>query len=256
MATHRPISITAIRNCPAHEPVTDVHTSFRRKPDFVFTVSFMKNTLSLAHGARRFFLTLALLGMTVLGAAHAAEESADAFIKRMSSETLDTIKADKALRNGDVNKIIQLVDSKVMPNVNFKRMTALATGPAWRKATPEQQKRLQDEFKLLLVRTYSGALSQVSDQSVVVKPLRPGQDDKNLVVNTEVRGKGDPIQLDYRLEKTPGEGAGWMIFDLNVLGVWLIENYRTQFTKEINAGGIDALIQSLADRNKANAQKS
>lgn len=216
----------------------------------------MKNTLSLAHGARRFFLVLVGLGLAALGSAQAADEAADVFIKRMSTETLDTIKSDRALRNGDVNKIIALVDSKVMPNVNFRRMTALATGPAWRKATPEQQKRLQEEFKLLLVRTYSGALSQVSDQSVVVKPVRPGQDDKNLVVNTEVRGKGDPIQLDYRLEKTPGEGSGWMIFDLNVLGVWLIENYRTQFTKEINAGGIDALINSLAERNKANAQKS
>ena len=171
----------------------------------------------------------------------------------MATETLDTVKADKGLRNGDVSKIMQLVDNKLMPHVNFRRMTALATGPAWRKATPEQQKRLQDEFKTLLVRTYSGALSQVSDQTIVVKPLRPGQDDKNLVVNTEVRGKGDPIELDYRLEKTPGEGAGWMIFDLNVLGVWLIENYRTQFTKEINAGGIDALVNSLAERNKANA---
>ena len=186
----------------------------------------------------------------------AAEESPDAFIKRITTDTLDTLKADKNLRNGDVGKIIQLVDSKLMPHVNFRRMTALATGPAWRKATPEQQARLQEEFKLLLVRTYAGALSQVSDQTVVVKPLRPGQDDKNLVVNTEVRGKGDPIQLDYRLEKTPGEGAGWMVFDLNVLGVWLIENYRTQFSKEINAGGIDALISSLAERNKANARKS
>jgi phospholipid transport system substrate-binding protein len=160
------------------------------------------------------------------------------------------------LRNGDVAKIIQLVDVKLMPHVNFRRMTALATGPAWRKATPDQQKRLQEEFKILLVRTYAGALSQVSDQVVVVKPLRAGQEDKNLVVNTEVRGKGDPIQLDYRLEKTPGEGAGWMIFDLNVLGVWLIENYRTQFTKEINTGGIDALIASLAARNKSNAKAS
>jgi len=216
----------------------------------------MKNTLSLAIWPRRFLLTLALVGMTGLGVAHAAEESADAFIKRMSTETLDTIKADKALRNGDVNKIIQLVDTKVMPNVNFKRMTALATGPAWRKATPEQQKRLQDEFKLLLVRTYSGALSQVSDQSVVVKPLRPGQDDKNLVVNTEVRGKGDPIQLDYRLEKTPGQGAGWRIYNLNVLGVWLVETYRSQFAQEINAKGIDGLIDSLAARNKSNSKKS
>ena len=185
--------------------------------------------------------------------AQASEEAADVFIKRITTETLDLVKADRTLRNGDPAKIMQLVDSKLMPHVNFRRMTALATGPAWRKATPEQQKRLQDEFKTLLVRTYSGALSQVSDQTVFVKPLRPGQDDKNLVVNTEVRGKGDPIQLDYRLEKTPGEGAGWLIYDLNVLGVWLIENYRTQFTKEVNAGGVDGLINSLTERNKANA---
>jgi len=190
------------------------------------------------------------LGMPL---AQASEEAADVFIKRITTETLDLVKADKTLRNGDPAKIMQLVDARLMPHVNFRRMTALATGPAWRKATPEQQKRLQDEFKTLLVRTYSGALSQVSDQTVFVKPLRPGQDDKNLVVNTEVRGKGDPIQLDYRLEKTPGEGAGWLIYDLNVLGVWLIENYRTQFTKEVNAGGVDGLINSLSERNKANA---
>jgi phospholipid transport system substrate-binding protein len=206
---------------------------------------------------RRWMATGALLvSLGFAGLAQASDEQPDAFIKRITTDTLDTLKADKTLRNGDVGKIVQLVDSKLMPHVNFRRMTALATGPAWRKATPEQQGRLQEEFKLLLVRTYAGALSQVSDQTVVVKPLRAGQDDKNLVVNTEVRGKGDPIQLDYRLEKTPGEGAGWMVFDLNVLGVWLIENYRTQFSKEINAGGIDALIASLAERNKANARKS
>ena len=208
-------------------------------------------TLTPSFWSRRHWLALGLA--LALPLAHAADEAPDAFIKRVATETLDTVKADKGLRNGDVSKIMQLVDNKLMPHVNFRRMTALATGPAWRKATPEQQKRLQDEFKTLLVRTYSGALSQVSDQTIVVKPLRPGQDDKNLVVNTEVRGKGDPIELDYRLEKTPGEGAGWMIFDLNVLGVWLIENYRTQFTKEISAGGIDGLIGSLAERNKSNA---
>ena len=204
---------------------------------------------------RRSLLQALVLSVVGLGMplAQASEEAADVFIKRITTETLDLVKADKTLRNGDPAKIMQLVDSKLMPHVNFRRMTALATGPAWRKATPEQQKRLQDEFKTLLVRTYSGALSQVSDQTVFVKPLRPGQDDKNLVVNTEVRGKGDPIQLDYRLEKTPGEGAGWLIYDLNVLGVWLIENYRTQFTKEVNAGGVDGLINSLSERNKANA---
>jgi phospholipid transport system substrate-binding protein len=206
---------------------------------------------------RHWLAALALAGLSGLPAlAVAADEAPEAFIQRISKETLDTIKADKALRAGDVTKIMQLVDNKLMPHVNFRRMTALATGPAWRKATPEQQKRLQEEFKILLVRTYAGALSQISDQVVVVKPLRAGQEDKNLVVNTEVRGKGDPIQLDYRLEKTPGQGAGWLIFDLNVLGVWLIENYRNQFTKEINAGGIDALIANLAARNKSNAKTS
>jgi phospholipid transport system substrate-binding protein len=195
-----------------------------------------------------------LLGVS--GLSMAADEAPEALIQRITNETLNAIKADKALRSGDIGKVMQLVDTQLMPHVNFRRMTALATGPAWRKATPEQQKRLQEEFKILLVRTYSGALSQITDQVVVVKPLRAGQEDKNLVVNTEVRGKADPIQLDYRLEKTPGQGAGWMIFDLNVLGVWLIENYRNQFTKEINAGGIDALIASLAARNKSNSKAS
>ncbi|WP_396428640.1 phospholipid-binding protein MlaC [Limnohabitans sp.] len=194
----------------------------------------------------------ALVGMP--GPAWSSEEAPDAFIARITNETLNTIKSDKALRSGDIQKIMQLVDSQLMPHVNFRRMTALATGPAWRSASPEQQKRLQDEFKTLLVRTYAGALSQITDQVVVVKPLRRGQDEKNLVVNTEVRGKGDPIQLDYRLEKTPGQGSGWMIFDLNVVGIWLVETYRNQFTKEINAAGIDALIASLVARNKINAK--
>lgn len=216
----------------------------------------MKKTISMPVTRRHLLAMASAAFLFNVGSALAADEAPDAFIKRITTETLDIIKADKSLRNGDVAKIIQLVDVKLMPHVNFRRMTALATGPAWRKATPDQQKRLQEEFKILLVRTYAGALSQVSDQVVVVKPLRAGQEDKNLVVNTEVRGKGDPIQLDYRLEKTPGEGSGWMIFDLNVLGVWLIENYRTQFTKEINAGGIDALIASLAARNKTNAKAS
>ena len=186
----------------------------------------------------------------------AADEAPDAFVKRISNETLDAVRSDKSIKGGDINKIMQLVDTKLMQHVNFRRMTALATGPGWRKATPEQQERLQAEFKLLLIRTYSGALSQISDQSIELKPLRGATDDKNLVVQTEVRGRGEPIQLDYRLEKTPGEGAGWKIFDLNVLGIWLVENYRSQFSKEINAGGIDGLIKSLSDRNKSNAKKA
>lgn len=205
--------------------------------------------LSLLPGS----LVAALLGGATL--AQASDETPDALIKRLSGDVLDTIKADKTLQNGDVSKIMVLVDGKIMPSVNFQRMTASAAGPGWRKATPEQQKRLQEEFKTLLVRTYAGALSQVSDQSVFIKPLRAAADDREVVVRTEVRGRGEPIQLDYRLEKTPGVGAGWKIYDLNVLGVWLVETYRSQFAQEISAKGIDGLIGTLTDRNKANAKK-
>jgi phospholipid transport system substrate-binding protein len=185
----------------------------------------------------------------------AEDENPDAFIKRMSTEVLSSIKSDQTMHGGDISKIIWLVDTKFMPNVNFKRMTASAIGPTWRQLTPEKQKRLQDEFKVLLVRTYSGALAQVNDLSIVVKPLRMSTEDKEVVVRTEVRGHGDPVQLDYRLEKTPGDGAGWKIYNLNILGVWLVETYRSQFTQEINSKGVDGLIEALEERNKANAKK-
>lgn len=187
--------------------------------------------------------------------AHAAEEAPDALIKRLSDEVLTAIKADKSGMATDANKVIALVDAKILPHLNFQRMTASAVGPAWRQATPEQQKRLQDEFKILLVRTYSGALSQVADETVSVRPLRAAPTDTEVVVRTEVRGRGDPIQLDYRLEKTAGQGAGWKIYNLNVLGVWLVETYRSQFAQEINAKGVDGLIASLSERNKTNAKR-
>lgn len=208
---------------------------------------------------RRFFsyLTAGLVAMLTLAApltTRAADEAPDALVKRLSTDVLDTIKADKSLQGGDINKIIALVDSKIMPNVNFQRMTAAAVGPGWRQATPAQQKRLQEEFKTLLVRTYSGALAQVSDQTIAIKPLRASPEDKDLLVRSEVVGKGEPIQLDYRLEKTPGQGAGWKIYNLNVMGVWLVETYRSQFAQEINAKGIDGLIAALESRNQRNAQ--
>jgi phospholipid transport system substrate-binding protein len=207
---------------------------------------------------RTFFgwaLCVALMSAFAVPATQAAEESAEMFIKRVSSDILDAIKADKSVRTGDINKIITLVDQRVMPHVNFLRMTASAVGPAWRQATPEQQKRLQEEFKTLLVRTYSGALTQVNDQAIVVKPVRAAPEDKEVLVRTEVRGKGDPLQLDYRVEKT-ADGASWKVYNMNVLGIWLVENYRSQFAQEINAKGVDGLIASLADRNKTNARAS
>ena len=201
-------------------------------------------------------VTCLLFGASLLALpALAADEAADALIKRLSTEVLDTIRADKSIQAGDVGRIVALVDTKIMPNVNFQRMTASAVGPAWRQATPEQQKRLLDEFKTLLVRTYAGALTQIVDQTIVVKPLRASPEDKEVVVRSEVKGQGDAIQLEYRLEKTPGEGAGWKIYNLNVLGVWLVETYRSQFAQEINARGLNGLITTLSERNKANAKK-
>lgn len=197
-------------------------------------------------------LALALCATT----AHAQDETPDALIKRLSTDVLDTIKSDKAIRGGDTAKVVALVDSRIMPNVNFQRMTASAVGPAWRNATPEQQKRLQEEFKILLVRTYAGALAQVTDQTITMKPLRAAPEDKEVLVRSEIKGGGDTIQLDYRLEKTPGQGAGWRIYNLNVLGVWLVETYRSQFAQEINAKGVDGLISTLTERNKANGKKA
>jgi len=208
---------------------------------------------------RRLPRLLAILAISLSGLlavpVRAADEAADALIKRLSSEVLENIRSDKAIQAGDVARIVALVDAKIMPNVNFQRMTAAAVGPAWRQASPEQQKRLQEEFKILLVRTYAGALTQVTDQTIFVKPMRAAADDKEVVVRTEVKGRGDAIQLDYRLEKTPGEGAGWKIYNLNVLGAWLVETYRSDFAQQINAKGLDGLIASLSERNKANAKK-
>ena len=197
----------------------------------------------------------AALSVGLVLPAHAADETPDALVQRLSSEVLDALRNDKSIKAGDVDKIMVLVDKTIMPNVNFRRMTAAAVGPGWRQASPEQQQRLQEEFKQLLVRTYAGALAQVSDQTVSVKPLRAGAEDKDVLVRTEVRGRGDPVQLDYRLEKTPGQGAGWKIYNLNVMGVWLVETYRNQFAQEINAKGVDGLIATLAQRNATGESK-
>jgi phospholipid transport system substrate-binding protein len=169
---------------------------------------------------RRLLLVLAGTAL-VAGAAQAqSTDTPDGLIKQVSTEVIEAVKADKAIQAGDVNRIIALVDTKVMPHVNFNRMAAAAVGRPWRTATPEQQKRLETEFKTLLVRTYAGAMGQVKDQSVQLKPFRGDPNAKEAVVRTEVKGRGEPIQLDYRLEKTD---AGWKVYDVNVLGVCLVE---------------------------------
>ena len=199
-------------------------------------------------------LSVSLLGLST-AALWAADEAPDVMVLRLSTEVLDTIRSDKSLQNGDLTKVVALVDRKIMPNVDFQRMTASAVGPGWRQATAEQRQRLQEEFKILLVRTYAGALNQVGDQTVAIKPLRASPDDREVLVRSEIKGRGDSIQLDYRLVKTPGQGTGWKIYNLNVLGVWLVDTYRSQFAQEIAAKGIDGLIATLAERNRANAKK-
>lgn len=201
---------------------------------------------------RRHFAALGLVLAAVAAApiAQAAPQAPDEFIRELSNDILETAQKDASLQNGDLGKVMALVDSKILPHTNFRRMTASAVGRYWRQATPQQQQRLQDEFKLLLVRTYAGALSQVKGLSVHLLPLRAKPEDTEVIVRTQVRGAGEPIQMDYRLEKV---GDGWKIYDVNVLGIWLVENYRSTFAQEISKGGIDGLINSLAERNKVAA---
>lgn len=180
-----------------------------------------------------------------------AQPAPEALVRQISVEVLDSVKADKAIQAGDVGRIIALVDAKVMPSVNFEVMTRSAVGPQWRSATPEQRTRLQAEFKTLLVRVYAGALTQIKDQTVEVTKTQPVPGSTQVVVQSEVRGKGESIKLDYRLDNL---AEAWKIIDVNVGGIWLVQSYRTQFAQEITKGGIDGLIGTLAERNKAAAK--
>ena len=196
------------------------------------------------------FIAVLLAGsvLAFAGAARAADEAPDALVKRISMDVLDTAKNDKQIQSGDQQRILQLVEEKVMPYVDFERMTSLAAGRYWREATPEQKKQLTAEFRDLLKYTYSGALSQGRDQKIQFRPLRARPEDTQVEVQSQVlQSRGDPIQLNYRLEKLPG---GWKIYDVNVLGAWLVQTYKGNFATEIGKGGIDGLIKTLSERNQ------
>ena len=203
--------------------------------------------------SRRQWTTMALTVPFAMGSVWASDEAPDVLIKRISNEVMTTVSNDVAIQQGNIQRVMDLVNTRVMPHVNFQRMTASAVGRHWRNATPEQQQRLQAEFKTLLVRTYAGALGELKGKTFHFRPLRAQATDTEVVVRSEVRGRGEPIQLDYRLEKTP---QGWKVYDLNVLGVWLGETYRTQFAQEITKSGVDGLIAFLAQRNQSNAAAS
>ena len=182
-----------------------------------------------------------------------AQEAADALVKRISGEVLSVAKTDPEIKAGNQKRIMDLVESKVLPYVDFQRMTALAAGRHWRTATPEQQKQLTAEFRNLLIYTYAGALSQVRNETIEFKPLRADPADQEVEVRSTVNvTRGEPVPLNYRLSKN---GSSWKIFDINVLGAWLVETYKGTFQQEITKGGIDGLIKTLADRNKQLAAK-
>ena len=188
------------------------------------------------------------IGMLSFAGAVSAQEAPDALVKRISQEVLDTAKSDKEIQGGNQKRILQLVEEKILPHVDFQRMTSLAVGRYWKEATPEQQKQLTTEFRNLLVYTYSGAISQIRDQRVEYKPLRADPADTEVEVRSQVvQGRGEPIQLNYRLEKIQ---SGWKIYDINVLGAWLVEAYKGNFAAEISKGGIDGLIKTLSEKNK------
>jgi phospholipid transport system substrate-binding protein len=195
--------------------------------------------------------TLAMSTLAFIQPAQAqAQEAPDALVKRISQEVIETARTDKDIQGGNQKKVIELVEQKILPHVDFQRMTALAAGRFWREASPEQQKQLTNEFRTLLVYTYSGAISQVRDQKLEFRPMRAEPNETEVEVRSQVlqpRG-GDPLQLNYRLEKLPN--GSWKIFDVNVLGAWLVETYKGNFSTEISKGGIDGLIKTLSDKNK------
>ncbi|MFP4903020.1 phospholipid-binding protein MlaC, partial [Paraburkholderia sp. BR14261] len=171
----------------------------------------------------------------------------DAMVQTVTQQVMSQIKGDKSIQSGDISKITQLVNEKILPYTDFRRTTQLAMGRNWRTATPEQQQQVIEQFKTLLIRTYSGALAQVRDQQIQYKPFRANPDDTDVVVRSTVMNGGQPIELDYRLYKTQ---QGWRVYDINVLGAWLIQAYQQQFQEKIQQGGVDGLIQFLTQRNQ------
>jgi len=200
-------------------------------------------------------LALALLRVVsglflIVGTAHAQapdQSTPDGLIKAVVSDVMASVKSDPEIQKGNIPRIVDLVDKKIVPHTDMRRTTEMAMGPNWKKASPEQQTQLVAEFKTLLIRTYSGALSQLRDQTVQFKPLRAAPDDNQVVVKTVVLGHGDPVPLDYRLEKT---ATGWKVYDMNIMGVWLVEAYRNQFANQISQNGVDGLVKFLQERNK------
>ena len=184
-----------------------------------------------------------------VAASAVAQEAPDVLIKKVTDEVLEIVRSDKDIQNGNTQKVIDLVDKKVLPHFNFQHMTALAVGKDWRKASAQQQQQLTAEFKTLLVRTYANALTGYKNQKVVYKPFKMAPGETDVLVRTEVLQPGSkPVQLDYSLEKLD---AGWKVYDMTVAGISLVTNYRDQFAQEVRNGGVDGLIATISAKNKS-----
>lgn len=196
----------------------------------------MKNILSL------------IVAMFLTGSVQ-AQEAPDVLVQQVTEEVLDIIRKDKEIQSGNTQKVLELVEKKVLPHFNFQHMTALAVGRDWKKAAPQQQQQLTQEFKTLLVRTYSNALTGYRNQKIVYKPFKINAGDTDALVRTEVLQPGSKaVQLDYSLEKLD---TGWKVYDVTVAGISLVTNYRDQFGQEVRTGGIDGLIATIAAKNKS-----
>jgi phospholipid transport system substrate-binding protein len=197
-----------------------------------------------------FLLPIFAMFLALCGTASAQTvdtSSPDGMIKTVTQQVLDEIKSDKSIQAGDINKITELVNQKILPYTDFTRTTRLVMGRNWNTATPEQQKQIVEQFKMLLIRTYSGALSQVRNQTIQYKPFRASPEDTDVVVRSVVTNNGQPVELDYRLYKT---AQGWRVYDINVLGAWLIQAYQQQFNEQIQQHGVSGLVQFLTQRNQ------
>ncbi|SAK94315.1 Ttg2 family toluene tolerance protein [Caballeronia calidae] len=193
-------------------------------------------------------LFAAFMAMCGVASAQSVDTSApDVMIKTVTQQVLDEIKSDSKIQSGDISKITELVNQKILPYTDFTRTTRLVMGRNWNSATPEQQKQIVEQFKMLLIRTYSGALAQVRNQTVQYKPFRANPDDTDVVVRSVVMNNGQPVELDYRLYKT---AQGWRVYDINVLGAWLIQAYQQQFNEQISQNGVSGLLQFLTQRNQ------
>jgi phospholipid transport system substrate-binding protein len=198
---------------------------------------------------KKLFALIACIASLLVPGLVMADDAPDQLVKNVSNEVLDIIRKDKDIQNGNTKKAIELVEAKVLPHFNFQRMTAQAVGKDWRQATPAQQKALSDEFRILLVRTYSNALTAYKNQTIDFKPVKMAPADTEVTVKTEIKQAGaKPIGINYELEKN---GSGWKVYDVVIADVSMVTSYRDQFRQEIASDGLDGLLKSLQAKNKS-----